>query len=112
MQEDEEQVLDLVRVTADAGDECDRIPIIIKFGFREPPELADAALSFDLWLVQQDADGYKALTALSLPAGKDNPSSISSSRSPTHATGRGPVKTQQSDWKSRVLSVADRGRTD
>jgi hypothetical protein len=55
--EDQREVLDLLRIPDHLGGDCEAVPIVLGFSFAEPPELENAALSVDVWLIQTDRDG-------------------------------------------------------
>jgi hypothetical protein len=57
MREGDRRILDLVRTTRQPSPECDTFGLTYEIEFRGPDQLADAAIAYDLWLVQQDADG-------------------------------------------------------
>lgn len=57
LREDEALPIDLVRVLPDAGFECGHYVVELGFDFVEPPEVADARLDYDLWLVHREPDG-------------------------------------------------------
>jgi hypothetical protein len=51
------RILDLVRSTRRPVPECDSFGLTYEVEFEGPRELGDAAIAYDLWLVQEDADG-------------------------------------------------------
>lgn len=57
MREGDTRILDLVRTTSRPAPECDAFGLTYEVEFAGPRELAGAAIGYDLWLVQQDADG-------------------------------------------------------
>lgn len=57
LREDEALPIDLVRVLPDAGFECGHYVVELGFDFVEPPEVADARLDYDLWLVHREPEG-------------------------------------------------------
>lgn len=59
LREDEALPIDLVRVLPDAGFECGHYVVELGFDFVEPPEVADARLDYDLWLVHREPDGQQ-----------------------------------------------------
>lgn len=57
MRQGDTRILDLVRTTERPPAACDSFGLMYEVSFDGPRQLADAAIGYDLWLVQQDADG-------------------------------------------------------
>jgi hypothetical protein len=58
LREDTKGVLDLVRGDAAKG-QCESVAVLIGLDFSSRTYVADAAISYDMWLVQRDADGHE-----------------------------------------------------
>lgn len=57
LREGDMRILDLVRTTRRPPPECDSVALSFEVEFQGPREFEGAAIAYDLWLVQQDADG-------------------------------------------------------
>ena len=58
-------VLDLVRPPAGTNPECDGVVVQMGLEFSEAPELVNAVLDYDVWLVHREADGREVLDRMS-----------------------------------------------
>lgn len=58
-------VLDLVRPPAGTNSECDGVVVQMGLGFSEAPNLANAVLDYDVWLVHREANGLEVLDRMS-----------------------------------------------
>jgi hypothetical protein len=58
-------VLDLVRPPAGTNPECDGVVVQMGLEFSEAPDLANAVLDYDVWLVHREADGREVLDRMS-----------------------------------------------
>jgi hypothetical protein len=63
--EGENFVLDLVRPPAGTNPECDGVVVQMGLEFSEAPDLANAVLDYDVWLVHREADGREVLDRMS-----------------------------------------------
>jgi hypothetical protein len=57
LREGDPRILDLVRTAQRPGTGCESFGLTFELQFEGPHVLSDAAIAYDLWLVQQDADG-------------------------------------------------------
>ena len=58
-------VLDLVRPPAGTNPECDGVVVQMGLKFSEAPNLANAVLDYDVWLVHREANGLEVLDRMS-----------------------------------------------
>lgn len=58
-------VLDLVRPRAGTNAECDGVVVQMGLAFTETPDLANAVLDYDVWLVHREANGREVLDRMS-----------------------------------------------
>ena len=57
LREGDSRILDLIRTAHRSSTGCDSFGLTYGWGLEGPRTLSDAAIAYDLWLVQQDADG-------------------------------------------------------